>query len=305
MQTQTNVQELMGCDVVDNDGSKVGTVKQVYLNDRTGAPEWVTVHTGWFGSRESFVPLTSAHSESGRLTVPYDKDTIKNAPNVNADEHLSQDQIVELYRHYGIRPPAGRRQNDERTAEQTAQRPMGQAVPGQAPRGGEAARERAAGDGMAGMPGMPGEQMAADQMAGERAPDRAAMEPGTDMLEVTRSEERLRIGTEQHELGRAHVRKWIETEAVEHKVPIMHEELRIEREPIVDGEAGGMAIGEDEQVIVLHEERAVVAKEAVPVERIRIRAERVEGEQTVRDELRKERVEVLHDDEGTPPAGRK
>ncbi|HEU5030281.1 MAG TPA: PRC and DUF2382 domain-containing protein [Spirillospora sp.] len=340
MQTQTQVRELMGMSVTDTHGAKVGTVKQVYLNDDSGAPEWVTVHTGWFGMRESFVPLSGARKAPDMLQVPYDKETIKGAPNVDADEHLSHAQIVDLYRHYGVRPPSGRRtQGGEGTAEGTAEggtdtgRGTGPGTPGDQRMAGD--KGMAGEQGMAGGKGMAGERAASDQgttgaqgkapsgMAGTSGtagttgsagtagaagmavhPERdkrgepLPAQPGAPMTEITRSEERLRIETERHESGRVHVRKWVETEMVERTVPVSHEEIKIDREPITDGRPGvQVTITEDDQEIILYEERPVVAKETVPVERVRIRTEQVQDEQTVRGELRRERVEVTRDDE--------
>jgi uncharacterized protein (TIGR02271 family) len=342
VQTQTQVRELMGMSVTDTHGAKVGTVKQVYLNDDSGAPEWVTVHTGWFGMRESFVPLSGARKAQDMLQVPYEKETIKGAPNVDADEHLSHAQIVDLYRHYGVRPPSGRRtQGGEGTAEGTAEGTTEGGMDRGMERGtdmGTSGDQRMAGDkGASGGTGMAGERAASDQGttgAQGRAPSGMAgtsgtagtpgaggaagtagaagmavhperdkrgeplpAQPGAPMTEVTRSEERLRIDTERHESGRVHVRKWVETEMVERTIPVSHEEIKIDREPITDGKPGvQVTLTEDDQEIILYEERPVVNKETVPVERVRIRTEQVQDEQTVRGELRRERVEVTRDD---------
>jgi uncharacterized protein (TIGR02271 family) len=118
------------------------------------------------------------------------------------------------------------------------------------------------------------------------------------MTEITRSEEQMRIGTERHESGRVRVRKYVETEMVERTVPVSHEELKIDREPIVGGEPDPkISISEDDHEIILYEERPVIAKETVPVERVHVRTEQVQDEQTVRGELRKERIEVTRDED--------
>ncbi|MDL4815363.1 PRC and DUF2382 domain-containing protein [Actinomadura opuntiae] len=316
-QTQTQVRELMGMSVTDTHGTKVGTVKQVYLNDDSGAPEWVTVHTGWFGMRESFVPLSGARKAQDMLQVPYDKETIKGAPNVNADEHLSHAQIVDLYRHYGVRPPSGRRTQGEGaetgtgTAGSDADRrtdtggtgPSGQGTAGaegRAPSGTTGTTGTSGTTGAAGTPGAAG--MAVHPERGGRT--EPPQQPGAPMTEVTRAEERLRIGTERHEAGRVHVRKWVETEMVERTVPVTHEEIKIDREPIPDGQPDmKVTVTEDDVEIILYEERPVVAKETIPVERVRVRTEQVQDEQTVRGELRKERVEVTRDEEGRGERG--
>jgi uncharacterized protein (TIGR02271 family) len=85
------------------------------------------------------------------------------------------------------------------------------------------------------------------------------------------------------------------TEQVTQTVPVSHEEVRIEREPITDANRGaatdGPAISEEEHEVVLHAETPVVEKEVVPVERVRLAKETVTGEETVSGEVRKERIE--------------
>ncbi|WP_242902781.1 DUF2382 domain-containing protein [Actinomadura terrae] len=317
MQTQTQVRELMGMSVTDAHGTKVGTIKQVYLNDDSGAPEWVTVHTGWFGMRESFVPLSGANKAKDMLQVPYDKETIKGAPNVDADEHLSHAQIVDLYRHYGVRPPSGRRSPGDAGTSGDAAGTSGNAGPaaGSDAKAGDRSMTGREGQGMgksgtaggaAGTAGAAGAAGAAGmavhaERQGKRGKDlppqsaRAGAE--APMTEITRCEEQMRIGTERHETGRVHVRKWVETEMVERTIPVSHEEIKIDREAITGGRPDMKAtLGEDDRVIVLYEERPVVTKETVPVERVRIHTEQVQDEQTVRGELRRERIEVTRED---------
>ena len=88
--------------VVGNNGSDIGKVGQVYTDNDTGAPSWVTVKTGWFGTRESFVPLNSATVDGDTIQVPFDKETIKGAPHNEAGEPLSEDDERELYSYYGF-----------------------------------------------------------------------------------------------------------------------------------------------------------------------------------------------------------
>ncbi|WP_147339657.1 DUF2382 domain-containing protein [Actinomadura spongiicola] len=318
METQTQVRELMGMSVTDTHGTKVGTIKQVYLNDDSGAPEWVTVHTGWFGMRESFVPLAGTRKNGDMLQVPYDKETIKGAPNVDADEHLSHAQIVDLYRHYGVRPPAGRgtdetdssrgNPEDRRMAGAEGKNAEGKAAEGKAAEGsGEKSPGMAGAAGTAGMAGAAGMAVRPDKnKRGQATPSQAPREGAEPLTELTRSEERMRVSTERNEAGRVHVHKWIETEMVERTVPLTHEEIRIDREPITGGRPSpDLAISEDDLEIILYEERPVIAKETVPVERVRVRTEQVQDEETIRGELRKERIEVTRDEGRGPgrPAG--
>ena len=123
--------------------------------------------------------------------------------------------------------------------------------------------------------------------------------PTTDDA-MTRSEERLNVGTERQATGRVRLRKYVTTENVTQTVPVQREEVRIEREPITDANRGdalaGPDISEEEHEVVLHEERPVVEKETVPVERVRLDKETVTDEVTVDEEVRKERIETDGDD---------
>ena len=123
--------------------------------------------------------------------------------------------------------------------------------------------------------------------------------PTTDSA-MTRSEEQLRVGTATEEAGRVRLRKYVVTENVQTTVPVQREEVRVEREPITDANVGdaldGPAISEEEHEVVLHEERPVVAKEAVPVERVRLDKETVTEQATVSEEVRKEQIEIDGDE---------
>jgi hypothetical protein len=94
--------QLMGRNLLGRRGETLGKVEQVFLNDQTGAPEFATVRTGLFGSRQSFVPLAQAQLFGDAVSVPYDKDTIKGAPHIDADEHLSGQQEQKLYSYYQL-----------------------------------------------------------------------------------------------------------------------------------------------------------------------------------------------------------
>src|SRR4028119_2160507 len=85
MITQDQVRDVIGQPVLSGDGDKLGKAGQVFLDDETNKPEWVTVNTRLFGSKESFVPLAEASASSEGITVPYTKDQIKNAPAVDIE----------------------------------------------------------------------------------------------------------------------------------------------------------------------------------------------------------------------------
>ncbi|MGW7491294.1 PRC-barrel domain-containing protein [Streptomyces sp. NPDC054786] len=103
---------LTGLHVVDADGAKVGTVQQVYRDDATNDPEWITVRTGLFGLKETFIPLAGARRADDELHVPHAKETIKAAPRIDADGHLDPSEETELYRHYGMARPGGAQPGD-------------------------------------------------------------------------------------------------------------------------------------------------------------------------------------------------
>ena len=98
----TEAYEWRGRDVVSGDGDKIGTLEEVYLDTHSGRPEWATVKTGLFGKKQSFVPLADSSPEGGRVVVPYSKEQIKDAPSVDPDGELSQEEEQRLYSHYGV-----------------------------------------------------------------------------------------------------------------------------------------------------------------------------------------------------------
>jgi uncharacterized protein (TIGR02271 family) len=202
-----------------------------------------------FGSRTTFVPVSSASSSGDGITVPFSKDFIKDAPNVDPDGHLSEEEQDRLYEYYSI----------------------GRTDSGYAATGRTETRYE----------------------TGTVGHDTSG--PETDDA-MTRSEEQVTVGKERREAGRARLRKYVVTEEQTVRVPVEREEVRIEREPITEANRGdalsGPAISDEEHEVVLHEERPVVEKEAVPVERVRLGKETVVEEQQVSEQVRKERIEA-------------
>jgi uncharacterized protein (TIGR02271 family) len=117
----------------------------------------------------------------------------------------------------------------------------------------------------------------------------------TDDEWLVRQEERLQVGKEMLETGHVRLHKYVDVEPIEQTVHVFHEEYDVERVPITAEERIGGNIQEGEQEIILHEERAVMRKEVVPVERVRLLARRVEEDKTFRDEVRRERIEIEPD----------
>jgi uncharacterized protein (TIGR02271 family) len=257
--------------VVTDHGDKVGSIGQVYVDDTTGTPNWVTVKTGLFGAAETFVPIENARLDGHDIVVGYPKDTIKAAPRVDADGSLSPQEEQTLYRHYGL--------GGSDTTTGPSDRSAGRDGVGDAPSDLDDPSE--VGDHRPDL---------SDQTVGQ---DRSG--PTTDTA-MTRSEERVQVGTQTREAGRARMRKYVVTEHVTQTVPVSHDEVHVVREPITDANRGaalsGPAISEEEHEVVLNAETAVVAKETVPVERVRLDTTTVTEQETVSADVRKEQIEL-------------
>jgi uncharacterized protein (TIGR02271 family) len=91
-----------GATMVDRDGDKVGTIESIYVDDQTGQPEWALVNTGLFGTRSTFVPIAQASASGDQVQVPFERQRVNDAPNIDPDGHLSEQEEQELWRHYGL-----------------------------------------------------------------------------------------------------------------------------------------------------------------------------------------------------------
>jgi uncharacterized protein (TIGR02271 family) len=88
--------------MLDRDGDRIGNIDAIYVDDQTGQPEWALVNTGFFGTRSTFVPIAQAAARGDQVQVPYEKQLVKDAPNMDPDGHLSEQEEQELWRHYGL-----------------------------------------------------------------------------------------------------------------------------------------------------------------------------------------------------------
>ncbi|MEU4620948.1 PRC and DUF2382 domain-containing protein [Actinoplanes sp. NPDC023801] len=253
MITAEKVYALYGREVYGRDGDKIGTVETVW-RDGVGQPSWASVRTGLFGMKESLIPLQDADLRDEGVIVPFDKATVKDAPNVDASEEepLGQDEVDVLYRHYGMN------WHDTYDAYQ------------------------------AGAASYAGADMSESRGAG-------GISSGEDDA-MTRSEERLSVGTTREQVGRARLRKYVVTKQEQITVPVSHEEVRLEREPITEANRAaayaGPDITESEHEVTLHAERPVVQTETVPVERVRLATETVTEQETVSGTVREEHIEA-------------
>jgi uncharacterized protein (TIGR02271 family) len=265
MTTPQDIQQFIGRTAVDREGSKVGKIGQVYLDEQTGLPLWITVAAGMFSTRQNFAPVYGSRFDGDQVTLAVSKDLIKDAPSIDNDGQIDANEQDTLYRHYAdyLRPGQTGYTDGSQTGYETGGR------------AGHADSDELGG-----------------HTAGVHGQDTSG--PTTDNA-MTRSEEQLRIGTETVEGGQARLRKYVVTENVSTTVPVSHEEVRLEREPITDANRdaalSGEPISEEEHEVTLRTERPVVAKEAVPVERVRLTTETVTEDAPVNETVRKEQIE--------------
>ncbi len=281
-----------GGDVLSNSGDKIGSIGQIYLDDSSGDPTWITVRTGLFGTKESFVPLQGANVSGDDVTVGFDKATISDAPKIDPDGSLSPAEEDELYDYYGLGSGSATTGTDFVDSSDGTDSSVGRGY-------GENGTD--AGDSNT-VTSTTGGHEDADDDGTRGAVGHDTSGPTADQA-MTRSEEQVTVGTATEETGRARLRKYVVTENVTQTVPVSHEEVRLEREPITDGNLGeanaGPDISEEEHEVILHAEQPVVQKETVPVERVRLDKETVTDQETVSEEVRQEQVELGGDGTST------
>lgn len=106
MTFQGNIDALTGREVFGSDGRRIGKVGQIFVLEGTDQPTWLTVHTGLFGTHETFVPMEGATERGDELLVPYEKAFVHDAPRIDDASDLTVEHEAELYRYYGVQPPA-------------------------------------------------------------------------------------------------------------------------------------------------------------------------------------------------------
>jgi hypothetical protein len=102
MKTINSYEGLVRTNAYDVNGDKIGRIDAVYYDEQTGRPEWLAIRTGFFGTKTSFAPVTGATARDGKPYLPYTKDHIKDAPNVDLDGYLTPEEERELFAHYGF-----------------------------------------------------------------------------------------------------------------------------------------------------------------------------------------------------------
>ena len=279
MLTEREVAAAIGSTAYGPDGSKIGTVENFFVDDRTGVPTWVSVSTGLFGTRHSIAPAAEASVGDGGLVLSVTAEAVKAAPRL-AGTHLDPAEEQALRTHYGMADADPEGSGTDATSDAATSDATGAAGGAATEAAAEAATE-------------------ADQDGG-----------------MVRSEEQLRVGTEQVAATRFRLIKYVVTENVQITVPIRREEIRVEEVPLdaadsdageelvhhgdlAEGERPGRHTAPDDarlpDEIILHTERPVISVEVVPTERVRLRREVVEGIETVSGQVQREQIVVDQD----------
>jgi uncharacterized protein (TIGR02271 family) len=251
------VRSWQGRAMVDGDGDRIGTIESIYVDDQSGEPEWALVNTGLFGTKSSFVPLAQATASGDQVQVPYEKQLVKDAPRIDTDQHLSEAEEQELWRHYGLDYASG-------YTTDTADRD-GDGIYDQV-------QDSAVGRDTSG-------PTTDDAMTRSEEELRV----GTTSRERGRARLRKYVTTEQ-------VTQTVPVQREEVRVerePITDANL--------GAATSGPDISEEEHEVTLHEETPVVEKRAVPRERVRLDKETVTEQEQVGGEVRKEQIEVEGD----------
>lgn len=274
--------QLQNSTVFATDGDKIGSVGQVYLDDVTNEPTFVTVKTGLFGARETFVPLQQAQTTADGITVPFEKSFVKDAPNVDADGSLTPEEEQRIYEYYSMEYSAADYDGDVRRDD---------------------VRTDAGAAGVAGTAGMAGVADRRDEAVvdGDRhdVTDRDRRDVAdhdrrdvTDADSVVVKDEHLNVGTERRASGRVRLRKqaYTTTETVE--VPVTREEVVVERESVDPNSAEARTAGRDGDVEVTTYEETPVVNKTVDAEKVSLGKRQVQDTETVTEEVRHEDVKV-------------
>jgi uncharacterized protein (TIGR02271 family) len=275
--------QLFGYDVCTQDGDKIGSVDNVWVDDATDQTEFIGVKTGWLFGKTHVVPTAEASIGEDSITLPYSKDQIEGAPSFDADAEISPDEEEQIYSYYGldrsIAPsPTGLASGEAGTTETRGTTSTADRYEGTAGYGDRAT-------GMTGPTDTTGTDMTGD--TGER--------------DLTLSEEQLNVGKRAVEAGQVRLRKVVRTEHQEVPVELKREEVEIERIPAeqVSGDAGDAF--QDETIDVpLMQEEPVVEKTAQVTGGVRVTKDVETETQTVGGDVRSEDVEV---DRDTDPRG--
>ena len=283
-----NIKDLFDATAYDKAGEKLGSVKEVFVDEQTGQPTFVEVNHGLFGMNSSLVPLRGHDFNGDELKLAFSKDRIEGAPDFDSDKPLTPEAQADIFKHYNLENAQDvTTYRDERAGTTT---------------GAGAAGAGVAGAGVAGAGAHANDETVTTERTATT--DRAAATDTTaghnltdNDNELIRSEERLDVNKERVATGEARLRKYVVTDTETVEVPVEREEVRVERTPISEADAANFngTIGDNdtaEASVTLHEERVNVDKKTVPVEKVNLSKETIQDTESHTEELRKEQIDT-------------
>ena len=252
MTDMTDAYQWHGRTMVGSDGEEIGKISDIYEDRQTGTPEWATVSSGLFGTKSIFVPLAGAAPDGEDVRAPVTRDQVKNAPGIEADEELSDQEEQRLFEYYGVPTTQG-----STTAE-------GQPETDQGGRSGRST----------------GRDVSGPETDDAMTRSEEELQVGTRQREAGRAQLRKYVVTEM-------VTKTVPVQREE--VRIEREPItEANRGDALDGPD----ISEEEHEVVLHEEEPIVEKRVVPKERVRLGKETINEEREIAEEVRKEQIDT-------------
>ena len=292
-QMSNDIKDLFKATAYDNAGDKLGSVKEIFVDDKSGQPTFVEVNHGLFGMNSSLVPMRGHKFDGENLNLAFSKDRVKDAPDFDADQALTPEQQNEIYRHYGLDNVEDTTRYGDTAGDRSASDDRSTLDRHEAAGDRSAAGAGVAGAGVAGA-GVAGANTERDNAA-EREVSANTAAAGNEG-EIIRSEEQLNVQKEKVQTGEARLRKYVVTDTETVEVPVTREEVRVERTPISAEEAanfkGNIDESGQEASVTLSEERVNVNKETVPVEKVSLNKEQITETERHTEELRKEQIDT-------------
>lgn len=251
--TNLHIRDLFNATAYDEHGEKLGAVKEIFVDDRSGQPTFVEVGHGLFGMSSSVVPLRGHTVNNDELRLAFGKDRIKDAPNMDVNNALTPADQNLVYEHFGLTGEADTMRYDtahddrhrdhhvepERTTESTVDHDRNSLV---------RSEERLTVD--------------KDRVQTGEARLRKYVVSDTETVEVPVTREEVRV----------------------ERTPIDGTARQ--------GGLSRTALGEEEASVTLHEERVTVNKETVPVEEVSLEKDRVRDTKKLSEDVRKEKIDI-------------
>jgi uncharacterized protein (TIGR02271 family) len=290
---------LMGYDVIDSTDHKVGSVDTIYLNTDTDTPEFLGIKAGWLSTSHYVVPSAQVQIDEAnrRVRLPYASDQIKNAPQLNDDSEVSQDEERRIFDYYGLTSDAA---VTGRSGMATTVGAAGAAGLADTQRTVDTTRTARTVD----TAGTAGPVDTARTVNTARTVDTVGTSRTADTLgergevRIPLSEERITVDKRPVESGSVRLRKVVRTEHTSVPVELRREEVVLERAPASGQTAAADAFREQTIDVTTTREEPVVRKEAVVTGEVVVRKTAETETRTVEGDVRKE--DVVMDKDGRP-----